>query len=82
MGTNNKGNLEPVADVNSPSSLDLDAILRMFPSRSPMQGQISQPEQFDQNFGMNPYAPEDLLYGFMDGETASFPDFTNGVFRM
>lgn len=82
MRTNIKAKLEPVADVNSPSSLDLDAILRMFPSRSSMQGQISQPEQFDQNFGMNPYAPEDLLYGFMDGETASFPDFTNGVFRM
>ncbi|KAK2749238.1 hypothetical protein FQN57_006854 [Myotisia sp. PD_48] len=72
---------EPVIDIHSPSSLDLDAILRMFPTN---QGhEQSQTENFDQAYGMNPYGPEDLLYGFMDGETASFTDFTNnGDFRM
>ncbi|OAL67820.1 hypothetical protein A7C99_0951 [Trichophyton rubrum] len=55
---------EPVIDIHSPSSLDLDAILRMFPSKSPTQGQQpNQPENFDQSYGMNPYGPEDLLYG-------------------
>ncbi|KMQ44909.1 hypothetical protein HL42_4350 [Trichophyton rubrum] len=75
---------EPVIDIHSPSSLDLDAILRMFPSKSPTQGQQpNQPENFDQSYGMNPYGPEDLLYGFMDGETAAFSDFTNnGAFRI
>ena len=72
--------IEPVMDMRTPSSLDLDAILRMFPSRSPVSGQINQLENFDQEFGLN-YAPEDLLYGFMDGQTGSF-DFNDGVFRL
>lgn len=71
---------EPVMDTRTPSSLDLDAILRMFPSRSPVSGQINQLENFDPQFGLN-YAPEDLLYGFMDGQTGSF-DFNDGVFRL
>jgi hypothetical protein len=73
---------EPPADIQSPSSLDLDTILRMFPSRSPATGQLLHPENFDQRFGTDYYAPEDLLYGFMDGESTSFPDFPNGVFRI
>ncbi|KAL1954813.1 hypothetical protein VTO42DRAFT_543 [Malbranchea cinnamomea] len=73
---------EPVLDTRSPLSLDLDAILRMFPSRSPVSGQVSQMENFGQEFGLNNYVPEDLLYGFMDGQTGSFTDFNDGVFRL
>ncbi|KAK2806343.1 hypothetical protein FQN51_007387 [Onygenales sp. PD_10] len=73
---------EPLADTQTPSSLDLDAILRMFPSRSPATMQLNQAENFDPRFGMDTYIPEDLLYGFMDGETAPFQDFTTGDFQM
>ncbi|WEW58853.1 hypothetical protein PRK78_004321 [Emydomyces testavorans] len=69
-------------DTHSPSTLDLEDILRMFPSRS---GDLDQPDSFSPSFGMtnDHYAPEDLLYGFMDGETPSFPDFSaNGIFHM
>ncbi|KAI1948694.1 hypothetical protein LOZ39_002629 [Ophidiomyces ophidiicola] len=72
-------------DIHSPSSLDLDAILRMFPSRSPIPEGLEQPTTFGPGFSLSndPYAPEDLLYGFMNGETPSFTDFTaDGVFRM
>jgi hypothetical protein len=54
----------------------------MFPSRSPAAGQLPHPENFDQRFGTDYYAPADLLYGFMDGESTPFPDFPNGVFRI
>ncbi|PGH17891.1 hypothetical protein AJ79_00790 [Helicocarpus griseus UAMH5409] len=59
---------EPPADIQSPSSLDLDAILRMFPSRSPATMQLTQTESFD-----------DLLYGFMNEEIVAFPDLTNNM---
>ncbi|TPX21296.1 hypothetical protein DIZ76_015252 [Coccidioides immitis] len=75
----------PGVDIHSPSSLDLDAILRMFPSRSPVTGDLNHGDTFSSGFSMpnSHYAQEDLLYGFMDGQTHSFPDFTtNGVFRM
>jgi hypothetical protein len=47
----------------------------MFPSRSPIAGQINQPERFDQGFAFGNYGPEDLLYGFMNGEAGAFADF-------
>jgi hypothetical protein len=62
-------------DPRSQPSLDLEAILRMFPSRSPIAGQINQPERFDQGFAFGNYGPEDLLYGFMNGEAGAFADF-------
>lgn len=80
---------EPPVEDHSPSSFDLDAILRMFSTdwsslpQPAQEGNNNNSHDVDPRFELQAYRHEDLLYGFMDGEAtalpSSFPGYPYGI---
>ncbi|KAI5287987.1 hypothetical protein KEM54_005561 [Ascosphaera aggregata] len=72
---------EPLGETQTPSSLDLDAIMRMFPPKpQPPETPVGGPQNYSEQFPIQAPAyvpPGDLLYGFME-DPSQFGGFEGG----